>query len=590
MNHSLIPVFRLVLILICVFAAFGVVGTRLYLLHVVKQPELRARIDSARLDTRTIPARRGAIRDSRGNLLAITRELYTVGVDPVAAARQPPEPARLMELARQLNVPRATVANAFETDDGRVRWRKLAGGVTPEGYDAIRALGIRGVYGNRVLTRTYPAGHKGAHLVGFVNREGTPVTGAERRFDYYLRGQDGFRVSERDGDRRELAQFRLREVAVEDGMDVVLTVDPMVQHLVEREVADVVQAFSPDAVSVIVSDPATGAVLALANYPTFDPNTFWDFPVDSHRNRALMDLFEPGSTFKIVPAAAALEEALVRPEDRFPTGYSVVEYKGRRVKLPGDHKPYGELSVRDIVIKSSNRGAAWLGMLLGKQRLHRYAEAFGFGNPTGIDLDGEQAGILAQPADWDGLTITRLPMGHAVAATPLQVHAAMGVLANGGVFVEPRVAERVHDAEGRPVLAFDPVEPRRVVSGRTALLLTEMLAEVAAPGGTAPQAALDGFRVAGKTGTTQKIINGRYSHRHHVASFSGYFPAEDPRFLITIVVDEPQGDHVGYGGLVAAPAFRSIAEGMIRYYGLEPGETGPVPTLAMEGGPYDRSR
>jgi cell division protein FtsI/penicillin-binding protein 2 len=458
-------------------------------------------------------------------------------------------------------------------------------------HDAVKALGMRAVYGNQSHARAYPAAQLAAHVLGYVNKEETPVTGIERFFDYYLRGQDGWRETERDGKRHELAQFREREVDPSDGLNVELSIDQMVQHIVEAEIARVVEEFNPKGISIIVSQPATGAVLAMANYPTYDPNEFYNtkkYPIANQRNRALTDVFEPGSTFKIVPAAAALNEGIVHPGDIFQTGVARVSYKGRTLKLPSDHHTYESLSMHDIVVKSSNRGAAHLGLILGDQRLHDYSAAFGFGEKTGCDIGGEITGTLHATRNWDGLTITRLPMGHAVSATPMQVHSAMSVIANGGVLMEPMLANRIFDSDGHDVVRFQPKAKRRVVSTEVAQTVANMLADVVGEQGTARRAAIENYDIAGKTGTTQKIVNGSYSNQHHVASFSGFFPADKPSLVITVVVDEPQSRGVAYGGSFAAPAFRNIAEACIAYLGIRPARS-DASFVNLQPSIYDRS-
>lgn len=578
MSRAFIPATRVALVNVALLLGFGVLLARLFHLHVWEQPDLLKFVEENRKMFQVIPARRGDLLDTRGNLLATSSTTRTVGLDPQTVD----DSSRDLwpDLARLAGIPLASVEEAVarKTRPGDrhdrevrlVRWVKLAEGIDETTYEAIEALGIRGVYGNRHYTRAYPAGRLASHVLGFVNKEGTAVTGAERVFDYYLRGQNGWRETERDGRRRELARFREREVEPADGLGVQLTLDQTVQHVIETEMDRLVREFAPAGISIIVSEPASGAVLGLANYPDFDPNRFWEEPVDAHRNRAVSDLFEPGSTFKIVPAAAALNEGVVAPSDVFETGVERVSFRGRTLRLPGDHHHYDRLSVHDIVVKSSNRGAAWLGLTLGEDRLHAYAQAFGFGQKTGLDLVGEIPGILHPVKEWDGLTITRLPMGHAVSATPMQVHCAMSVVANRGVLMEPRVARRVFDAEGRDLVRFPPEARHRVVSSEVADTLTGMLIDVAGEEGTARQAALEGYEVAGKTGTTQKIIDGRYSRTHHVASFTGFFPARNPALVITVVVDDPQLSGVGYGGRVAAPAFQTIARELIAYLGIPP--------------------
>lgn len=600
MSKAFVSTSRAVLVSSAVAFAFCVLIGRLFYLHVWEQKELQEHVESNRKMVQVVEARRGNVVDNRGNLLATTHTTIDLGVDPQSVREEDFE--KLPALAELIGQPLEKVEQAINTKTRKgsenslevslIKWAYLAKGLDEDTYDSVRALGIKGVYGNRKYSRTYPGGQLAAHVLGYVNHEETPVTGVERFFDYYLRGQDGWRETERDGRRRELAQFREREVDPTNGLNVELSIDLMVQHIVEKEVARIATEFDPKSVSVIVSEPSTGAVLAMANYPTYDPNEFFNtkkYPIESQRNRALTDLIEPGSTFKIVPAAATLNEGLVNPEDMFQTGISRVSYKGRSLKLPSDDHTYESLSMHDIVVKSSNRGAALLGMKLEENLLHDYAEAFGFGEKTGFDLGGEVSGTLHAVKNWDGLTITRLPMGHAVSATPMQIHGAMSVIANQGVLMEPLIAKRVFDASGDDVVSFTPKAKRRVVSTEVAKTVSEMLVDVVGKEGTARRAFFENYAVAGKTGTTQKIINGQYSRQHHVASFSGFFPADTPALVITVVVDDPQSKGVGYGGTVSAPAFRNIAEACIAYLGIRPVKP-DASFLALEHSRYDRSR
>jgi cell division protein FtsI/penicillin-binding protein 2 len=570
----------------------------LFYLHVWEQEELREHVVNNRKMVNVVEARRGSIVDSRGNLLATTRTAYDIGVDPQAFREEDRD--KLIELAAVLGRPLEDIEYSINTKTRKgsehakevrlIRWAALAKDVNESTHDAVRALGVRGVYGNRKYTRAYPAGKLAAHVLGYVNKEETPVTGIERFFDYYLRGQDGWRETERDGKRRELAQFREREVAPSDGLNIELSIDQMVQHIVEGEITKLAEQYNPNGISIIVSEPSTGAVLAMANYPTYDPNEFYNtekYPIESQRNRALTDVYEPGSTFKIVSAAAVLNEGIVAPQDMFNTGISRVSYKGRMIRMPSDHHAYETLSAHDIVVKSSNRGAAHFGILLGENRLHDYAAAFGFGQKTGFDLGGEVSGTLHDVKNWDGLTITHMPMGHAISATPMQVHTAMSVIANDGVLMEPLITKRIFDSYGNDVVRFSPKAKRRVVSTEVAGIMSQMLADAVGEKGTAQRAAIENYMVAGKTGTTQKIVNGRYSNRHHIASFSGFFPADNPALVITVVVDEPKFKGTGYGGSVSAPAFRNIAEACIAYLGIRSSRTDIAyqPTSI-----YDRTR
>ncbi len=589
MADSFVSRYRFTLLVFVVLLGFSAVSCRLVTLHILKEPEFSAVLAEARQRERVIPARRGRIVDCRGNLMAFTRTLWEVGVDPVVGQDATPE--QKQRLADLLGFSVETVEAAFREGwiQGRERrWSKLAPRVDKDLYEAILALKVPGVYGNPDFTRTYPGDSLGAHIVGFVNRQDIGVTGVERIMDFYLRGQSGYREYEQDGQRLELARYRSREIKPRDGLNIELTLDSYVQHLAEESLARAVEKYQPEAATIIISEPATGYILALANVPTFDPNRYNEYPVATHRNRALTDLYEPGSTFKIVSASAALEESVIQPEDLLNTGLTHVRYQGRTIRLPRDDHGRPQMSMREVVVQSSNRGAAYLGMMLGEDRLHDYARKFGFGEETGLGLPGEVSGILHPVNRWDGLTITRLPMGHAISATPMQVHMSMSVLANDGILMEPRVLRRIFDNDGKSLATFDPVARRRVVRSETSREMTRMLVEVVSVKGTARRARIEGFKVAGKTGTSQKIIDGQYSSRAHIASFSGFFPANQPRVVMTVVVDEPKGSTIGYGGLVAAPIFQEVGELLIRYFGIEP-VVGDPSLVAWKGGPLETS-
>ncbi len=579
MNRSFVSGPRFLFVVAVVVLCFSAVFSRLLYLHVLDGEKLSRIVQDNRKSFQVINARRGNIVDSRGELLATTHEVYRVGVDPQSL--KPEDFEKIPTLAALLRVPESKVRSAFETrmrtvnsEDGEVlrdiRWAKLADGVARDTLEKVRDLGIKGVYGNPEYKRIYPNTSMAAHVIGFVNLEGTAVTGVETTMDFYLKGQDGWRDGERDGLRRQLSQFNHREVAPRSGLNVELSLDMVIQHYVEEEIEAIVEEYQPGGVTIIVSEPATGYVLALANYPTYNPNVFWKSPVDAHRNRAVTDIYEPGSTFKIVPAAGAMQEGLAYPDEEFDCGEAVALYNGREVKLPSDHHHYDILSLEEIVVKSSNRGAALLGMRLGDERLHDYSQDFGFGERTGLGLPGEVNGILHDPRNWDGLTISRLPMGHAISATPIQVHMAMATVANRGVLMQPQVVRRLFDEKGNTAVSFDPVARRRVISSDTAGTLANMLEMVCRPGGTATEASLPGYQVAGKTGTTQMIIDGRYSRQHHVASFSGFFPASSPKLVITIVVEDAQLPGKAYGGVVAAPSFKRLAYECANYLGIQP--------------------
>ncbi len=592
---------RLVLLSLGVFACFAGLAARLVWLHWLERESYTAFLDKARKQTIVELARRGDILDVRGNRLATSRSLIELGADPQDL--RPEDESKWPELANLLKQPLAQLepllrrrfaAPGEETDEGvdnaaqgrPVRWVKLSEEVDEASYDRIQALGIKGVYGVRHYRRFYPNGQRASHLLGYINKEQTPVTGIERYLDFYLRGQAGWRESERDGHRRELAQFRSREIPATDGFDVVLTIDNFVQLIVEQELETIAQKFQPESATIIVGDPNTGAILALANWPTFDLNRFNTAPLAAQRNIAITDVYEPGSTFKIVASSGALNERLVSPQTSFDCSLASIDYLGKPRSLPREAHPFGRLTVAEIVGKSSNKGAAQLGMLLGGQRLYEYARAFGFGAETGYPLGGEVAGVLHPVEKWDGLTITRLPMGHSISATPMQVHCAMGVIASGGVLHRPWLVREIRDNAGRTVAPCEPMVRRRVVTRETAETMARLLVDAASAEGTGKAAAIEGYMVAGKTGTTQKIIDGRYSTSHHIGSFVGFFPANRPQLQITVVVNDgrvPTGGPA-YGGTVAAPSFKRIGEQLIHYLGIHPADApAPRPVIAMTG-------
>ncbi len=583
MSKAYIATWRSRLFMAVMVAAFAVVFVRLYDLHVLRGDELALEAQNNRRSVIPLEGRRGNIVDRDGNLLAGVRSLIQVGVDPYLFTASHRE--KLPELAQILGLPLAEIEAAVdrrfrEGSDGQpgraIRWAPLAV-VNDEVYDQVRALGIRPVYGNRRYERFYPGGSLAAHLIGYVNREETAVMGVERALDFYLKGEQGWREAELDGRRREVVAFRAREVLPRDGYHVELTIDQNVQSIVEQALRKLAETYDPAGATIIISDPRTGDILALGNYPSFDPNHFNRFPIENQRNRAVTDVYEPGSTFKIVPVAAGLEERLVRPETLIDCETEVVHYRGRNIRLPSDTSRLGTIPLTRVVSRSSNRGSAQIGMMLGEQRLYDYAHAFGFGQSTGWLLGGEVRGTLHSVRDWDGLMISRIPAGYAVSATPLQVHQSMAAIANEGVLMVPRIASRILDADGRTVLDFPSAERGQVVSAITAERVAEMLRGVIGPDGTARRAEIEGYQVAGKTGTSRKIINGQYSNRHHVASFSGFFPASNPRVVITVMVDEPRLPGTGYGGLVAAPVFKEVGEQLIHHLGIQkPESTEPL--------------
>jgi cell division protein FtsI/penicillin-binding protein 2 len=556
-----------------------------------------ARAIEARREVTERPSRRGEIRDRQGNLLAASDTVWDVGLDPHCLL--PEDRARAAEVARVLGVSGSEVLRAMDersqwresAADGTrqaVRWIVLSKGVDETRKRAVDALRIKALYCQERFHRTYTQGSLAAHVIGYINQEGVPMSGVERSFDALLRGQDGWIESERDGRRREVVARRLRDVPAVDGQTLELTIDSVIQSACEEALAKIAAESQPKGAVAIVSEPRTGRILALACWPTYDLNRFWDrkaAPMDAQRNRALADIYEPGSVFKIVSVAGALQAGLVTPDSVYDCSLNSVPYRGRMVPMPADSHSMGSAPLRRIVWESSNRGTVQIGMRyaesLGEERFVDLIRGFGFGAETGLACSGgEVRGLLTPSSRWDGLTVSRIPMGHSVSVTPIQMHLAMSAIAADGLLMRPLIVGRVLNADGSVSVEFAPRARGRAVSAAAARQLADMLRGVCSEQGTAESAQIEGYDVAGKTGTTQKLVDGRYSSAHHVASFSGFFPAGDPRVAITVVIDEPNISGVAYGGKVSAPIFKQLAERCIRRLEIPPVSARPGRALA----------
>lgn len=604
---------RMFFLAVCIFALFGAVPARFVWLHTGEEARKTrlSKTTSLRNLFSVETARRGDIVDSHGDTLATSRFLVQIAVDPVAyekvfarlarhknaATLVPAEREKWTDLAGIIGMPpdelnRICTTKIFrgykKEDDGTLKeqfgtfsWIDK-NGVPEDVYKKIAGLNIKsGLVLERTYERTYPHNQLAAHILGFVNKEQTPVTGVENSFDCYLRGANGWRESEKDARRRELVQFRSREVPASDGYTVKLTIDSVIQKWAEEELSDLAAKFTPAHAVIIVSDAQSGALLALANHPTFNPNEYGSVPAENLSNYAIQSYIEPGSTFKIVAASGALEDRLVTPGTRFDCSSTTVEYKGRKLSLMSDdHRWDHPLTVSEIISHSSNRGAAHLAMRLGDRRFYDYVRAFGFGSRTGFPLGGEIFGAINPVDKWSAIDITRIAAGYSVGATPLQIHYAMAAIANGGELVTPQLVSEIRKPGGELAFQFGRETRRRVISAETADTMRALLQRVVSADGTAGKIAIPGYQFAGKTGTAQKLVNGRYSKSAHVGSFSGFFPASAPRVVITVIVDDANlpNNRSAYGGVVAAPSFRHLAEKLIPYLNIKPvPDTPPAP-------------
>lgn len=552
-------------------ACFAIFSYRLVCLQVVKHDEYSALAAEKHVNKQITYAQRGSIQDVHQEILADNEPIKTVIADGSLIAK----PSALAGLlAKPLKMERAGLEATLGSIGSDKRYvvikKRVPESVANDLENQLRRRSLRGIYFEQDSSRIYPNGPMLCHVLGFMDHTHRGVEGVEKAMDDSLRGYDGFRYTERDRAGKEIVLYRGQERPPRSGCNVRLTIDMGLQNIVETELDAAVKQFKPKSATVILMRPETGEVLALANRPNFDPNDVGGSAPEEMKNHAIMDLVEPGSIFKIVTVSAALNERAVRPDTLIFCENARFNFAGKMLR---DHHAYGELSVDDILIKSSNIGAAKLGILLGEQRLYEYIRRFGFGERTGINLPGEINGLVHPPHLWSKISISRIPMGQGVGVTPLQTVAAMAVVANGGHLMMPQIVYEIADEQGNVVANYPPVEIRQVISPEVAAHVRAALKRVVSREGTAALAAVAGFSVAGKTGTAQKAKpnGGGYYEDKYIASFEGFLPAENPAFVGLVMIDEPKtGPEQYYGGLVAAPVFSRIAEKAARYLNLEP--------------------
>jgi cell division protein FtsI (penicillin-binding protein 3) len=513
-----------------------------------------------RWDQVTLRARRGEVLDRHGRRLATSVATPNVVVDPLRVL-----PSEIEELARIaariVGGDEAEIAEKMRRDESR--YQRIAVKVHPAVAEAIEALDHPALWVEREPRRYYPEETLAAQVIGFVDAAGSGREGIEAALDTHLRG--GSVLLQRRRDRRGLdVDDPTRAAGLHVGGDVHLTIDRTIQRIAERALEAIVVESAPLAASAVVIDVPTGDILALANVPAFNPN---DLAGDAapRKNHVVQDAIEPGSVFKPFTIAAVMEAGLVHPE-------STIDCEGGtwmlgRTSIRDDH-PHGVLTIREVLKFSSNIASAKLAIELGAERFFESLGRFGFAARTGIELPGERAGMLRDPRTVRPIELATTAYGQGVTATPLQLAMALGALGNGGVRMEPRLVVRVEDMYGVPEWVKSPEVAGRAVSEATARQVVDMMVSVTEPGGTATRARVPGFPVAGKTGTAEKVQNGRYTDAR-IGSFAGLVPADDPRLAIVVTVDEPT---IGsrYGGIVAAPAFAAIAGETLRVLGVQP--------------------
>jgi len=554
MQQDRVHVRLLILAGVALFWMTAVLGRVAYL-QLFRHSEYMARASRQQRRVIEITPKRGAIYDRKMKALAMSM--------PVQSAFAVPSEVKDVAMASRL------LSGVLATPQEEIRAKLEAGGtfvwirrkLPPEKAEAVKSLNLKGVYFQEENQRYYPKRDLAAHVVGFVDVDEKGLGGIEHEYDNVIRGQGEKIVVMADAKQR---WFDGGEAQRDRGTSVVLTLDEKVQYIAERELATAIEKTHAVAGTVIVQDPNTGALLALANWPKFNPNAAADAPAEARMNRAISAIYEPGSTFKLVTLAAAFDQNLIRPEERFDCENGSLVVGGRRIH---DHKAYGILTVSEILANSSDVGAMKIALRLGAPKFYDYIRGFGFGTPTGVDLPGESRGLVELLQHWMPVSIGAISMGQEIGVTPLQMVTAVSSVANGGLLYKPHAVQQM--TRGEQIVVLDgpsaPAEPRRVIRPETAATLRHLMEGVIL-NGTGKAARLDGWTAGGKTGTAQKIdpATGRYSRTNVIASFTGFAPINNPAVTILVSLDSPGGYPHG-GGDVAAPVFKRIAEQVLSY-------------------------
>jgi cell division protein FtsI (penicillin-binding protein 3) len=531
----------------------GGICLRLVYLQIFRYGSFEKRAAHERERTEEVAASRGIIYDRTGRELAMS-----ISVDSAFAV-----PAEIPDLAGTISLisritktdPRETLAKCKAART--FCW--VARKADAEMADRIRALNLRGIYFQKEPKRFYPKRELTAQVLGYVGMDDEGLSGIEREFDDKLRGKPGRMLISVDAHRK---WFGSVEKQPEPGENVVLTIDQQIQYIAERELATAMQQTHAESGTVIVENPHTGEILALANSPTFNPNLTREVIPATLKNHAVSDIYEPGSTFKLVTISAALDEKLTRPDEVVDCQMGSIVFNGMRIR---DSRPHGLLSVSDVIAESSDVGSIKIGMRLGDDRFYKYIRGFGFGQQTGIELPGETRGMTKPPNRWSKVSIAAISMGQEIGITPLQLVGLISTMANDGVWVAPRIVAATTAPQSMPqTIAFHPVEQRRVISSLTAAQMRQMMQGVVLHG-TGTRALLEGYSSAGKTGTAQKVdpATHAYSHTKYVGSFAGFAPINNPAITVAVILDSAVGLH--QGGQISAPVFRRVTQQVLEY-------------------------
>jgi cell division protein FtsI (penicillin-binding protein 3) len=543
---------------------FAVLAARAFYLQIIKKDEWTKLADRQQQKIVPLTPARGTIYDSTGSAMAVSIDMDSCFAEPdrISDIRE-----TATQLSRILNISTRVLEKKLKSSKNFVWLRRL---MTPDLVARIKALDIEGIGFVKETKRYYPNSEIAAHVIGFTGLDPQGLDGIELKYNSMLLGNTGYMVMERDALGRYIALKGTVVKKSSRGANVVLTLDKNIQYITEKELAKAVVDNRAKAGMAVVMDPQTGKVLALANYPTFNPNSFNRYPYQNLRDRVVADSFEPGSTMKVFLISSALDSKAISPGDRFNCENGSYSIGGRTIH---DTHKYGTLKVSEILKYSSNIGAAKIGARLGSQRLYRSLKNFGFGSPTGIELPGEAEGILKNGSRWYGIDLATISFGQGISVTAMQLAAAVSTIANGGYLMKPYIIDRVTDDDGNVLEQFSPQILRKVISPQTAHTVAKMMEGVTDEGGTGVKAEVEGYDVAGKTGTAQKVdpLTRSYSASKRIGSFVGFVPADHPRLTILVVIDEPKTS--SYGGIVAAPAFSEIALQSLCYLKVLPTRT-----------------
>lgn len=541
-----------------------VVGRAFYL-QILQHEILVKKADKQHQHKVDLTPTRGSILDRNGTTLAESIHMDSCYAEP----RRINDVAGTAEvLAPILGIPKEELVAKLSVNKSFIwieRW------LAPEVAIRVKNMKLPGIGFAPESKRFYPNMEIAAHVVGFTGRDPNGLEGIELKYDSTILGNTGFMITERDALGRNIA---VKNTVIKDsspGKSLILTLDKTIQFIAEKELAKAVKESNAKGGMALVMESDTGKVLAMANYPTFNPNAYSQYSLDALRNHVVADSFEPGSTFKVFTIAAALDSGSIKATDVYNCENGTYRIADRTIH---DDHPQSRLTVSEIIKYSSNIGSAKIAFKMGEEKMSPYLRNFGFGGRTGIDLPGESPGSLKK--HWYGIDLATISFGQGVSLSTIQLVSALSAIANGGNLMRPYLVEQILDDSGTVVQRFEPQIVRRVISAETAQKVTKMMESVTGNGGTGTKAALDGYRVAGKTGTAQKVdpVTRTYSPTKRIGSFVGFVPADKPKLTIAVVIDEPQGNK--YGGVVAAPAFREIAQNSLAYLKIQPN----MPTVA----------